>query len=93
MTEALRQAGAPAPTGARSAARPSDWRSFLLLVAIAAACAGFRLLPLGIEPRAHSALAIGIFMIVSWMTQEDPDRERAMRARLDAKGQIGRAHV
>ena len=41
----------------------------LLLAAIAAGAAAFRMLPLGIEPHAHGALAIGIFMIVSWMTQ------------------------
>jgi solute carrier family 13 (sodium-dependent dicarboxylate transporter), member 2/3/5 len=48
---------------------PSAWRSLLLLAAIAAAAGAFRLLPLGIDPRAHSALAIGLFMIASWMTQ------------------------
>jgi anion transporter len=47
----------------------SDLRSFMLLLLIAAACVGFRLLPLGIDPRAHSALAVGMFMIVCWMTQ------------------------
>jgi len=40
-----------------------------LLAAIALACAMFRMLPLQIEPRAHSALAIGLFMIACWMTQ------------------------
>ena len=50
-------------------ASSADRRSLLLLVLIAAAAAGFRLLPLGIEPKAHSALAIGFFMIASWMTQ------------------------
>ncbi len=67
--ESTRQADAPAPAGAAPAAPATDWRSFLLLAAIAAGAAGFRLLPLGIEPHAHGALAIGIFMIVSWMTQ------------------------
>jgi sodium-dependent dicarboxylate transporter 2/3/5 len=47
----------------------SDHRSLILLIVIALASAGFRMLPLHIEPRAHSALAVGIFMIVSWMTQ------------------------
>ncbi len=47
----------------------SDLRSFMLLLLIAAACVGFRLLPLGIDPRAHSALSVGMFMIVCWMTQ------------------------
>lgn len=69
MVGPLRQAGASAPAGAPLDAPRSDLRSFVLLVAIAAACIGFRLLPLGIEPRAHGALAIGAFMIVSWMTQ------------------------
>ena len=50
-------------------ASSADQRSLLLLVVIAAAAAGFRLLPLGIDPKAHSALAIGFFMIASWMTQ------------------------
>src|SRR6476469_1774424 len=50
-------------------ASSADRRSLLLLVVIAAAAAGFRLLPLGIDPKAHSALAIGLFMIASWMTQ------------------------
>jgi solute carrier family 13 (sodium-dependent dicarboxylate transporter), member 2/3/5 len=58
-----------APTLERVSERPSDTRSLILLLAISAACVGFRLLPLGIDPRAHSALAVGIFMIVSWMTQ------------------------
>src|SRR3954447_11785659 len=70
MVESSRQAGAPARAGAAPVdARRSDLRSFLLLVAIAAAAVGLRLLPLGIDPRAHSALAIGLFMIGSWMTQ------------------------
>jgi anion transporter len=46
-----------------------DVRALGLLAAIAAACLIFRLVPLGIEPRAHGALAVGMFMIVSWMTQ------------------------
>jgi solute carrier family 13 (sodium-dependent dicarboxylate transporter), member 2/3/5 len=58
-----------APTRASVSARSADIRSFALLLGIAAASVGFRLLPLGIEPRAHSALSVGIFMIVSWMTQ------------------------
>jgi len=78
MVEPQRQAAAPATTGAAAASAPAgtaaaipatDWRSFLLLAAIAAAALVFRLLPLGIDPKAHSALAIGVFMIASWMTQ------------------------
>jgi anion transporter len=69
MIETSRQGGTPAPAGAPPAAPAADRRSFLLLAGLAAACIAFRLLPLGIEPRAHSALAVGIFMILSWMTQ------------------------
>ena len=69
MVEPQRQAAASAGTDAAPAASATDWRSFLLLAAIATAAIVFRLLPLGIDPRAHSALAIGVFMIASWMTQ------------------------
>ena len=68
MVELLRPAAAPAPAGAVPAAA-ADRRSLLLLAAIAAGAAAFRMLPLSLEPHAHGALAIGIFMIVSWMTQ------------------------
>jgi sodium-dependent dicarboxylate transporter 2/3/5 len=53
----------------RAAVAKTDLRSLGLLVVIALACIGFRYLPLGIAPLAHSALAVGIFMIVCWMTQ------------------------
>ena len=69
MVEPQRQAAASAGTDAAPAASATDWRSFLLLAAIATAAIVFRLLPLGIDPKAHSALAIGVFMIASWMTQ------------------------
>jgi sodium-dependent dicarboxylate transporter 2/3/5 len=69
MVESQRQAAASAGTDAAPAASATDWRSFLRLAAIAAAAIVFRLLPLGIDPKAHSALAIGVFMIASWMTQ------------------------
>jgi sodium-dependent dicarboxylate transporter 2/3/5 len=68
MVRPLPEADAPAPVSALTTP-PSDRRSFILLAVIAIACVGFRMLPLGIEPRAHSALAVGIFMILSWMTQ------------------------
>ena len=46
-----------------------DLRSLAALILMAAVCFGFRMLPLGIEPGAHSALAVGMFMILAWMTQ------------------------
>jgi anion transporter len=62
----------PAPAaqtdaGEKDSAR--DYRRLGYLLLIGAACAGFRLLPLDMAPPAHSALAIGLFMIVCWMTQ------------------------
>jgi len=57
------RAAAPSPTPA------ADARALVLLAALALAALVFRLLPLGIEPRAHSALAIAAFMIACWMTQ------------------------
>jgi len=44
-------------------------RSAGLLILLAAACIAFWFLPLGIAPEAHKALAVGLFMIVAWMTQ------------------------
>jgi len=69
MVEQPRQAAAPAQGAAPVDAPRSDRRSLLLLAGIAAAAIAFRLLPLGIAPLPHSALAIGFFMIGSWMTQ------------------------
>src|SRR5438067_257649 len=60
---------APPPAASPSTPPRIETRSLVLLAALAAGTAGFRLLPLGIEPRAHTALAIGIFMISCWMTQ------------------------
>jgi len=57
------------PAASPSPAPAAGTRSLVLLVVLALAAVGFRLLPLGIEPRAHSALAIGIFMVSCWMTQ------------------------
>lgn len=68
MVGPLKPADAAAAASA-PAVPNTDRRSLLLLLGIAAVCIGFRFLPLGIEPRAHGALAIGIFMILSWMTQ------------------------
>jgi DASS family divalent anion:Na+ symporter len=39
------------------------------LALVAAGSTAFWLLPLGIDPRAHLALAVGLFMIVAWMIQ------------------------
>ncbi len=56
-----------APPAAR-AARP-DLRRLGLLGLIAASSLVFWRLPLGIDPRAHQALAVGAFIILTWMTQ------------------------
>ncbi len=62
-------------TSARSvaiAAAPdaaADLRTAGLLALLAAGACGFWLLPLGIAPQAHKALAVGLFMIATWMTQ------------------------
>jgi sodium-dependent dicarboxylate transporter 2/3/5 len=50
-------------------AAPSDLRTSGLLGGLAAGAFAFWLLPLGIAPEAHKALAIGLFMIGAWMTQ------------------------
>jgi anion transporter len=44
-------------------------RTLVLLGVLALGATGFGLLPLGIEPRAHSALAIAVFTVCCWMTQ------------------------
>jgi sodium-dependent dicarboxylate transporter 2/3/5 len=44
-------------------------RSATVLALLAAGAALFWFLPLGIDPRAHHALAIGMFMIAAWMVQ------------------------
>lgn len=46
-----------------------DTRALLMFAVIAGACIAFRLFPLGVEPRIHSALAVGMLMILCWMTQ------------------------
>jgi solute carrier family 13 (sodium-dependent dicarboxylate transporter), member 2/3/5 len=60
-------AGAAPPVAPRATA--VGGRSAILLAILAAAATGFWFLPLGIEPLAHKALAIGLFMIAAWMTQ------------------------
>jgi sodium-dependent dicarboxylate transporter 2/3/5 len=62
--------GAEGRSGAAgSPAAATGSRSLALLGLIALTCFVFRMMPLRIEPRAHTALAIGMFMICSWMTQ------------------------
>lgn len=56
----------PAPAALE---RARDNRALLMLAVIAGVSVAFRLYPLGIDPRAHSALAVGMFMIFCWMTQ------------------------
>jgi sodium-dependent dicarboxylate transporter 2/3/5 len=50
-------------------AGPSDRRAAAMLALLAAGAVLFWLLPLGIAPQAHKALAVGLFMIAAWMTQ------------------------
>src|SRR6266436_7792255 len=59
----VRTAEVAPPAGA------SDLRAAGLLAALAAGAVVFWLLPLGIAPQAHKALAVGLFMIAAWMTQ------------------------
>jgi sodium-dependent dicarboxylate transporter 2/3/5 len=68
MTTSAQAAAADRDAVAASRLSP-DSRNLLLLVLLAAGAVGFRLLPLGIDSLAHSALAIGMFMIAMWMTQ------------------------
>src|SRR6266540_7244664 len=64
------QVGAPVGTAeVAPPARASDPRAAGLLVALAAGAVAFWLLPLGMAPEAHKALAVGLFMIAAWMTQ------------------------
>src|SRR5712691_10487974 len=64
------QVGAPVRTAeVAPPAGASDLRAAGLLAALAAGAVAFGLLPLGIAPQAHKALAVGLFMIAAWMTQ------------------------
>lgn len=47
----------------------ADLRSAGLLLLIGGGSVGFWFLPLGIDPPAQHALAVGLFMIVAWMVQ------------------------
>src|SRR5437870_258016 len=72
MVRSVQMAGAPiAPVGTPAPhAAASDLRTAGLLMILAAGAAGFWLLPLGIEPLAHKALAVGLFMIAAWIAME-----------------------
>jgi solute carrier family 13 (sodium-dependent dicarboxylate transporter), member 2/3/5 len=69
MTTSAQAAVAEREDAASSTGISPDTRNLVVLALLAVGCIGFRLLPLGIEERAHSALAIGMFMIAMWMTQ------------------------
>src|SRR3989442_1792591 len=66
VSEALAR-GTVAPAPGKN--EKNDVRPLVRLAVIAAACTVFWFLPLGIDPRAQHALAIGAFMIVAWMVQ------------------------
>ena len=57
------------PGAAAPASSSSDLRTAGLLALLASGAAAFWFLPLGIDPLAHKALAVGLLMIASWMTQ------------------------
>src|SRR5206468_1725935 len=63
------EAAIPAMAAASAPAARSDLRTAGLLAALGGGAFVFWLLPLGIAPAAHKALAIGLFMIAAWMTQ------------------------
>ena len=69
LATSLHVDAAPSRAASQSPDSGAGLRSLGLLVALGAAALTFRLLPLAIEPRAHTALAIGMFMICCWMTQ------------------------
>jgi len=62
-------AAVPAVTAAAAPPAHPDLRTAGILAALGAGALVFWLLPLGIAPAAHKALAIGLFMITAWMTQ------------------------
>jgi anion transporter len=71
MVRPLQMMDAPvrAAANAASAAAATDLRTAGTLVLLAGGAIAFWLLPLGIAPQAHKALAVGLFMIAAWMTQ------------------------
>src|SRR5262249_7261005 len=68
-SETVRPLAATRSATAAVDAPASPLRQLTVLVVIALAAVGFRLLPLGLTPLVHSALAVGGFMIATWMTQ------------------------
>ncbi len=63
------QVEAPVDPGVVAPAGSSSVRTAGQLAALTAGTVVFWLLPLGIAPTAHKALAVGLFMIATWMTQ------------------------
>jgi solute carrier family 13 (sodium-dependent dicarboxylate transporter), member 2/3/5 len=62
-------ANAAPPRAATQSSDPAtDTRSLVLLVGLGLAAIAFRLVPLHIDGRAHTALAVGVFTIGCWMT-------------------------
>jgi sodium-dependent dicarboxylate transporter 2/3/5 len=57
------------PGAAAPATAAPDLRMAGLLALLASGSVAFWFLPLGIDPQAHKALAVGLFMIAAWMTQ------------------------
>jgi solute carrier family 13 (sodium-dependent dicarboxylate transporter), member 2/3/5 len=61
---------APAPPDAAASRTDAvQRRSAIVLTLLTVGATVFWFLPLGLEPRAHHALAIGLFMIAGWMVQ------------------------
>ena len=69
LATSLHAHAAPPRAAAQSPDQATGTRSLVLLAALGLGAMAFRLLPLHIDPRAHSALAIGVFVICCWMTQ------------------------
>ena len=65
------EAAAPAQVASAAVSQPiaAERRSVAVLGLLAAGAAAFWFLPIGVEPQAQHALAIGLFMIAAWMVQ------------------------